>query len=255
MMPNVEFNMALREGMKATFDEQGFVTIDRITTEAETSWLRGVYDTLLVDRLSEATRRPEKTFLATGNTLWISLDRWESVVLKNTALCRNAVRLASGLLNTQEDAISADVRFFFKPARGGRPVPWHQDEAHQDPAFDHHSLNVWVPFDASTEENGCLWYIPGSHRGGIRLHRHPGNGAPEVALMTDDVPACEAVSVPLAAGGASFHHCRTLHASGTNTTGGHRRALVVVCRAPATIREKPADRPWLTQRHVPRTSF
>jgi ectoine hydroxylase-related dioxygenase (phytanoyl-CoA dioxygenase family) len=255
MMPIVDFGLSLQEDAKATFDKQGFVAIDRITTDEETAWFRGVYDGFLTARVKEAIERPKDNSSHLGNTLWISLDKWESFLLRKTALCRNAVQLAAGLLDVPPETITVGLRFFFKPAGGGKPVPWHQDEAHQDPAFDHHSLNVWVPFDASNEENGCLWYIPGSHLGGIRVHRHPGNGAPEVALMTDDVRTCEAVPVPLAAGGASFHHCRTLHSSGSNTTDGHRRALVVVCRAPPQIREIPAERPWLTLGHVPETSF
>jgi hypothetical protein len=250
-----DFPLTLSSETKALFDRQGFATIDRITTDDEARWLRGVYDAMLVDRLAEATQARPAGSTPGNNTLWTSLDKWESFVLGKTALCRNAVLLASGLLGVPKEAITVGLRFFFKPAGGGRPVPWHQDEAHQDPAFDHHSLNVWVPLDASNEENGCLWYIPGSHLGGIRVHRHPGHGAPEVALMTDDVRTCEAVSVPLPAAAASIHHCRTLHASGPNRTAGHRRAVVVVCRAPPQSRAVPAERPWLTVGHVPRASF
>ena len=170
-------------------------------------------------------------------------------MLGQSALCRNVRRIASDLLRTPPEAIEVGVRFFFKPARGGRPVPWHQDEAHHDPAFDHHSLNAWIPLDASTEANGCLRHIPGSHRGGIRPHRHPGSGAPEVALMTDDVRPCEGEPVLLAPGGASFHHCRTVHGSETNTTAEHRRAIVLVCAAPPRRRDTPAERPWLKAAH------
>lgn len=252
IMPVVDFEPALAPATKAHFDEHGFATIDRITTDEEAAWLRGVYDRILMGRLEEAGARDPGQL---SNTLWTSLDRWESFVLQRTALCRNAVRLGALLLDTPPEQLSTRLRFFFKPGGSGRPVPWHQDEAHQDPAFDHHSVNVWVPFDAATVENGCLWYVPGSHRGGIRVHRHPGNGAPEVALMTDDVRACDAVAVPLPAAGATFHHCRTLHASGYNVTGGHRRAFVVICSAPPRRREVPADRPWLHGLETPKTSF
>jgi hypothetical protein len=255
MIPIVDFPLVLRQETKASFDQQGFVTIDRMTTDEETIWFRGVYDRLLAGRLEAAAQRPEGRPDLLGNTLWIALDKWESFVLQKTALCRNGMQIASGLLDTPVEEMTVGLRFFFKPAGGGRPVPWHQDEAHQDPAYDHHSVNMWVPLEGSTEENGCLWYIPGSHLGGIRVHRHPGHGAPEVALMTDDVHACDAVPIVLPAGGASFHYCRTLHASGVNMTNQHRRAMVMVCSAPPRPRDVPAVRPWLTDVHGFRTSF
>lgn len=250
-----DYPLSLQRQTKKFFDERGYATIDRITTDEEAAWLRGVHDAILVGRLGVANRRSLQSSLELGNTLWMRLDKWETFVFQQTALCRNAVHLAADLLSVPKEEIAIGVRFFFKPANGGRPVPWHQDEAHQDPAFDHHSVNVWVPFDPSTEENGCLWYIPGSHLGGIRMHRHPGNGAPEVALMTDDVRTSEAVPIPLPVAGASFHHCRTLHSSGPNTSGSHRRALVVVCRAPPRRREVPAQRPWLTLDEAPDATF
>jgi hypothetical protein len=255
MIPAADFPVVLREETKALFDQQGFVTIEQMTTAEESYWFRGVYDRLLGGRLAEAAQRPDGPPDLLGNTLWISLDKWETFVLQKTALCRNGIQIASGLLDTPPEKMTIGLRFFFKPAGGGKPVPWHQDEAHQDPAYDHHSVNMWVPIDCSTEENGCLRCIPESHLGGIREHRHPGHGAPEVALMTDDVRASDAVPIVLTAGGASFHHCRTLHASGPNVTDRHRRAMVMVCSAPPRRREVPAVRPWLTDVHGFQTSF
>ena len=255
MIPAVDFPVALSQETKARFDDQGFVTIDRITTDEEALWFRGVYDRLLAGRLDVAVHRSQGAPIELGNTLWMCLDKWEGFILQKTALCRNGIQLASGLLNVPAAELTVGMRFFFKPARGGRPVPWHQDEAHKDPAYDHHSVNMWVPLDAANADNGCLRYIPGSHLEGIRTHRHPGYGAPEVALMTDDVRESDAVAVPLPAGGASFHHCRTLHGSGANTTDNHRRALVMVCSAPPRRREVPAERPWLTGVHGSHTSF
>ena len=257
MMPTVDFNLPLDEGTKGHFAEHGFATVPRITTDEEAAWFVTVYDRLLLDRLESARRRPGGLNGPTNNTLWISLNRWEALVFERTALLRNARQMAARLLEVPTDGITVGMRFFFKPARGGKPVPWHQDEAHKDPTVDHHSLNVWVPFEPSTEANGCLRHIPGSHLEGVLVHRHPGYGAPEVALTTDDVRPCDAMPVLLPAAGASFHHCRTVHASGPNLTNDHRRAMVLVCSAPPRPRASPANRPWLNAQHteVPETSF
>jgi hypothetical protein len=256
-MPSCRFPLALDEGAKVHHDRHGFAMIPRITSDEEVLWFRGVYDRLLLDRLEAARRRPGGIRGSGKNTLWISLNQWETVVFHRTSLVQNARTLAAGLLEVSPDEVTIGIRFFFKPSRGGHPVPWHQDEAHKDPAFDHRSVNVWVPFDAADETNGCLRYIPGSHRGGIRVHRHPGYGAPEIALVTDDVRECEAAPAPLRAGGAVLHHCRTVHGSGANLSEGHRRAMALVCSAPPRLRAEPAHRPWVTDAHleVPETSF
>jgi ectoine hydroxylase-related dioxygenase (phytanoyl-CoA dioxygenase family) len=256
MLPKATFDLSLDAATKAGFDQVGFTTVPRITSDEEAVWFRTVYDRLLIDRL-ESRRRDGALRGAGPDTLWIRLNEWETMVFERTALARNARGAAARLLDAGIDEISVGIRFFFKPANGGRPVPWHQDEAHKDPAFDHRSVNVWVPLDAVSEANGCLWYLPTSHLGEVRVHRHPGHGAPEVALVTDDVKACDAVPVLLPGAGASFHHCRTVHASGPNRTAEHRRAIVLVCSAPARRRDRAAERPWLKPEHieVPETSF
>ena len=257
MLPKATFDLALDAATAAGFAAAGFATVPRIMSDEEATWLRTVYDRLLVDRLETARLRDGGVRGVGGDTLWIRLSEWETMVFERTGLARNARNAAARLLDAGTDEIAVGIRFFFKPANGGRSVPWHQDEAHKDPAFDHRSVNVWVPLDAVSEANGCLWYLPESHRGEVRVHRHPGHGAPEVALVTDDVRACDAVPVLLPGAGASFHHCRTVHASGPNRSADHRRALVLVCSAPPRRRDRPADRPWLKPEHVevPETSF
>jgi ectoine hydroxylase-related dioxygenase (phytanoyl-CoA dioxygenase family) len=63
-------------------------------------------------------------------------------------------------------------------------------------------------------------------------------------LVTDAVDASRAVACPIPAGGATFHHCRTLHFAGPNTTDEPRRAYILVLSASSTPRETPAHRPW-----------
>jgi hypothetical protein len=257
MLPAVRFDVRCDSRTIGDYRRHGFVTVGRITADEEGKWLEDVYDRLLIERLESAGLRTGGLRSPPGNTLWISLTEWETIIFERTAMIRNARTLAAELLEVSEAEVSLGIRFFFKPAKGGRPVPWHQDEAHKDPAYDHRSLNVWVPLEAATEENGCLQYIPGSHKGGIREHRHPGHGAPEVALLTDDVRTCDAVPTPILPLGASIHHCRTVHASGANLSVAHRRAIAIVCSAPPLRRDRPADRPWLNASHldVPETSF
>lgn len=58
---------------------------------------------------------------------------------------------------------------FLKPARTGSATPWHQDnglwrDGETEP------FNFWMPLEAATRENGCMQFIPGSHKTEIIEH-------------------------------------------------------------------------------------
>jgi ectoine hydroxylase-related dioxygenase (phytanoyl-CoA dioxygenase family) len=58
---------------------------------------------------------------------------------------------------------------FLKPARTGGATPWHQDIGlWRDMNTD--ACNAWMAVDAATRENGCLQFVPGSHRMGVVPH-------------------------------------------------------------------------------------
>jgi len=93
-------------------------------------------------------------------------------------------------------------------------------------------LTCWVALDDTTIGNGCLQYVPGSHRWGL-LPPVPDGTAPSLDAVRAVLPpeqqrALDAAErVELKRGHASFHHPLMLHGSDSNTTAGPRRAAVV----------------------------
>src|SRR5438477_9860039 len=104
-----------------------------------------------------------------------------------------------------------------------------------------------MPLDAATIESGCMRFIPGSHRGEIRRHRFLNDDPTGTSLVVADIDERAALPAPIPIGGASFHNCRTLHASGPNTTDRVRRAHICEWQLPPVGRASPADRPWVTE--------
>ena len=100
--------------------------------------------------------------------------------------------------------------------------------------------------DDSTRENGCLNYVPGSHKwpdlpktvlagemDGIR------------ATLPDDLKdKFDPVAVELKKGESSFHHARTMHGSHANNTPAPRRATVINVFRDGVMSN--ADEPLLT---------
>ena len=58
---------------------------------------------------------------------------------------------------------------FLKPPRTGSATPWHQDNGlWRDGELD--PFNFWMALDPATRENGCMQFIPGSHKTDILPH-------------------------------------------------------------------------------------
>ena len=66
-------------------------------------------------------------------------------------------------------------------------------------------------------------------------------------MVTDPFDLDAAVPVPLRAGHATVHHPRTLHHSGPNRTDRRRRAYATEFQTEPTLRDVPADRPWVLE--------
>lgn len=119
--------------------------------------------------------------------------------------------------------------FFAKPARVGTRTPWHQDGEYwaMRPLA---TCTVWMAIDDATPENGCLRFIPGSHKG-KRTRKHQINNAPGLALnqelTQDEFEESEAVDLVLEAGQMSLHDVYLVHGSEPNRSNHSRRGMTL----------------------------
>src|SRR5215467_1381182 len=58
-------------------------------------------------------------------------------------------------------------QIFSKPAKKGGVVAWHQDYSYWTRTRPVAHLTCWCGLDDSTKENGCLQYVPKSHKWGL----------------------------------------------------------------------------------------
>jgi phytanoyl-CoA hydroxylase len=116
---------------------------------------------------------------------------------------------------------------FLKPAVFGSAKPWHQDQAHLQVDPLDHAIGAWIALDDVTEDNGCLRYISGSHRG-QQFDHTPMPGAQHHAILDPAqfaaVDRSRKACAVLAAGGVVLHHPLTLHSSRPNMSPQPRRA-------------------------------
>ena len=76
-------------------------------------------------------------------------------------------KLAELLLD--DGVISKNMEWFTKPARSDAETPPHQDGFYfmLEP---NEALTLWLALDTVNDENGCIHYVRGSHRRGMRPH-------------------------------------------------------------------------------------
>lgn len=131
--------------------------------------------------------------------------------------------------------LEGPVRFwhdqlFCKPAKHGGVVAWHQDYSYWTRTKPMAHLTCWIGLDDATKENGCMHYIPGSHRWPLL----------PVTGLAGDMESIRSVLTPeqfehfqrpaaieLKKGCATFHHPLMIHGSFANKTDRPRRAAVV----------------------------
>ncbi len=209
---------------------------------------------LITDRAIEAVRGEIERAVA-GEVEWFNPDRRRSDnadldgedgvrAVGDPFSCRNHILWEEWL--TAENVVAIirrfvgenvrvmGSRFFTKPARFGEATPWHQDIWiwERDPTlgtreYMQRHLSIWVALDATDLENGCLHFMPGSHKGEVLDHiRYDDGIQPEIPreLLTDKPPEL----VPLGSGDAVAWHSHMWHMSPPNLSDHTRWGGVMI---------------------------
>jgi ectoine hydroxylase-related dioxygenase (phytanoyl-CoA dioxygenase family) len=131
--------------------------------------------------------------------------------------------------------LDGSVRFwhdqlFCKPAHHGGVVAWHQDYSYWTRTIPMAHLTCWIGLDDATRENGCMHYIPGSHRWNLLpITGLAGNMEAIREVLTPEQfrRFQNPVAIELKQGEATFHHPLMIHGSFANNTDRPRRATVI----------------------------
>lgn len=228
---------------------KGYLSLDAIASPEEVAKMRVLYDDLFERQVG---RESGDQFDLGGSDEEGKKAKLPQILnpsryapqLKLMQVYANAQSVAQQLLGhaakvTGDHAIN-------KPALDGAATPWHQDEAYWDPMQLYEAMSIWIPLQDVTVENGCMQFIPGSHRLDIVEHQSIGGDVRVHGLEVCDpkVDVSAAVACPLTAGGATIHSNRTLHYAGPNHTAQPRRALILMGSLPSKPYPAPRRFPW-----------
>lgn len=132
-----------------------------------------------------------------------------------------------------------NMQLFEKHPQISKPTRSHQDNAYfkLTPTT---ALTIWIALDDIDEDNGCIYYEPGSHklptRKHSRYHEHTTfrvrSGVPGLSLCLHEHPEEYDTPIIVNAGDVLVHNCNTIHRAGKNNTIEKRRRAIGIVFIP-----------------------
>lgn len=228
---------------KRRFAADGYVHLAGVLSEDEVYDLEQVYDRFLrreipvtgkdfCDMAGDYGRNAEDFAIVNVMLPRRYWPAWQGNIYERRAASIAAQLCGEGM------AIDYDQLLAKRPFKADAVFGWHQDMAYWIATKDTRTATLWLAIDDSTKANGCMRFVPGSHREPeLRPHR-PLHGDREHShtLVTDVDDGRDVVRLAeIARGDVTVHNERVLHGSGGNHSANWRRAYVVAFRAEETI--------------------
>lgn len=231
----MQSNLSLKE----SFDRNGYIHISGFLSPAELAEVLANLDRykgevaptlpadrVLYDRIGDEKLLKQLVDMQDADDFF---NKW----LKS----KSTGELASDLLG--EEAVPQTLEYFEKSPRRGTPTPPHQDGYYfcLKPAK---ALTIWVAIDDCDDENGCLYYVRGSHHEGIINHESSSVTGFSQGLPSEHRSRRDAVAMHVKAGDCLIHDSATIHYAGPNRSDRWRRSFGMVFYAAAARRDELA---------------
>ena len=141
--------------------------------------------------------------------------------------CSNDVKNIARNLGYEDPAIVQSMYIFKQPSIGGEVVP-HQDGTFLWMDGGMKVMGLWIALEDATVDNGCLWFIPGSHKAGLlgdyRFIRNPDIESSKTCIFRGEKPSYEGnyKAVPVKKGSLIIIDGLVVHKSENNTSDKSR---------------------------------
>ena len=223
----LSINKGQKMKLKQQYDEDGFIYIPNFLDKKAMQELKVNLSELIENKLDLIP--PEKVYFEDKNQpdtlkqiqhLFNYSDFFSKMMFES-----KFTELAELLF--EEKAVGKNMQYFNKPPKVGKPTPAHQDGYYfmLEPQI---AITMWLALEDVDEENGCVRYVKGSHKQGIRPH-----GKTEVlgfsqAMLDFGKPEdlANEVYFKVKPGDLLAHHSLTIHwADGNKSETRTRKAL------------------------------
>ncbi|MAT16133.1 MAG: phytanoyl-CoA dioxygenase [Planctomyces sp.] len=232
--------MSRFEPYRTAFESDGFVVVPQFYSPEEVATLKGEIDRYINEVLPKG--EAGQAFYQDPNdpTTLKQINNFENDAwFAEMPLRERWKELAETLLG--EEAHSKTPEWFNKPPEMNHPTPPHQDNYYFS-LTPPQVLTMWLALDDVDEENGCLRYVPGSHREPIRAHgRTKVLGFSQGIDDYSESDFAREVAIHMQPGDVAIHHGDTIHRADANRSADrHRRSLALVFRGVSCQRDEVA---------------
>lgn len=208
------------------YRENGYIVLENFLTLAELAQWRRDTDEAVARRLAavdpELTNQADpEAYYAQVFTQCLKLADTHAGMRK-LMLDPRLGKLAATLAGVDGIRIWHDQALIKPPY--GNPTAWHLDNPYWSFSSPH-ALSIWVALDDATLSNGCMYYVPGSHKSARFENVGIGNQLGGLFKVYPEWRAIDPVACPCPAGSAVFHNGLTAHGAGANMTNRPRRAM------------------------------
>lgn len=208
-----------------SYQQNGFIVIEDFLTPDELETWRQCVDEAVAQRddrkLADGRMRAgdsyyDQVFVQRIN-LWTDHDGMRKLMLDP-----RLGKMTSELAGVDGMRIWHDQALMKQP--WANPTGWHLD----NPYWSYSSrdtLSIWVALDDATPANGCLYFVPGTHKTATYDNSGIGQNMGDLFSVYPQWAEMESVAAPMKAGSCSFHNGLLAHGAGANMTPGWRRAM------------------------------
>lgn len=221
-------NTTLSQHQIEEYQKNGFIVIDNFLSPEELDNWRNAVGNAVKNRKGRAL--PDRKEVVAGAdrkfvdkvfdqliNLWQDNDEVSKIMMDE-----RIGKMAAQLAQVDGMRIWHDQALFKQP--WGNPSTLHTDTPYW--SFHHPSaMSIWVALDDATMANGCLYFLPGTHK---MTHFKPAGFSANMDELFETYPelkGIDAVAAPMKAGSCSFHNGLTVHGANANMTPYPRRAM------------------------------
>ena len=218
----------------ASYQENGFIVIDAFLDEEELESWRNVVDRAVSNRNgikipgrtsktgeADGINKVDETYF--GGVFDQLINLWQTdAELRSLITDPEIGRMASKLSGCSGVRIWHDQALIKRP--WANPTTLHVDLPYW--SFDNReALSIWIALDDATLQNGCLYFLPGTHKSTTIDEAGISPNMNAIFELYPDLAGVAPIAAPMKAGSASFHNGLCIHGAGANMTTVQRRAM------------------------------
>jgi phytanoyl-CoA hydroxylase len=216
-----------------SYQENGFIVIENFLSPEELDHWRKSVTTAVEERAG--IKIPGKN-IKTGEADGINedsdyfakvfdqlLNLWQTNdSVRELMLDQRIGKIAAQLSGVDGIRIWHDQALIKRP--WANPTAWHLDTPFWS-FSDSRAISIWVALDDATLENGCLFFMPGSHKLTSFDKITIGRNMDGIFEKYPQLKNSKTIASPMKAGSCSFHNGLIVHGANANMTSGFRRAM------------------------------